>query len=284
MSLYSKPQFDLIYDLIEQSNPGFKSIIPEQVLGFTGAIAVSPSPNPTINAQVRTKLKQVGAGITGVQSFNYRRISLNALFRNTRFALSFYSDGGALPGVETIRAHLNRVYGLSLEPGELTRGSQVSGNQYNYSIDSSALCYTPDTFTISWSNAARSYQDILPTGTLLDVFSLGADLPQWYFAVASTDHRPIKSVFDSFMPQDPSSAVITITQSTVGITDLAQWWGIEFDPTVSYEQSPTGFLGRRMQHLATNNAGVPNANSVDFVGVYYVFAEQNRPALYFHYN
>jgi len=120
MALYSLSQRQFLYDAINAENPG--AITPvsldNALIGDPKAIAVQPS---GANTEITVRGRQ-GRGYTGVQTFRYKRLSLNDLFKNIVPQVTapnaygyLYTDAKKLAFAQNV----NGRYGLNLEAADI---------------------------------------------------------------------------------------------------------------------------------------------------------------------
>lgn len=120
MALYSLTQRQFLYDAINAENPGAIEplALTNAIIGTPKAIAVQPS---GANTEITIRGRQ-GRGYTGVQTFRYKRLSLNDLFKNITPQVTapnaygyLYTDAKKLAFAQNI----NGRYGLNLEAADI---------------------------------------------------------------------------------------------------------------------------------------------------------------------
>lgn len=131
MPLYNKPSKDLVYDLINEANPSLP-------VALTSANTKLGDPAPVTipgNSFPNTSIAVISSSpdYIGRKVVNYRRISLNNLFRGITVQLNKYSanQGAANSVVFTLYQLLpilNVVYGLNLSQDDVTDVNILRGN------------------------------------------------------------------------------------------------------------------------------------------------------------
>lgn len=120
MALYSLSQRQFLYDAINAENPG--AIEPMGLnnadIGIPKAIPATPS---GANTEITIRGRQ-GRGYVGVQTFRYKRLSLNDLFRNMTPQVTSPNAYGWLTALSKKTAfvqNINGRYGMNLVPEDI---------------------------------------------------------------------------------------------------------------------------------------------------------------------
>lgn len=163
---YRKSQSDLLRDLIEKANPGFKAKVPvgTYTLGAPAAIASPVGPlfnNTTIKITAGTGQTSV----IGSRTINYRRISLDKLFNGRTVVIEKYTIANSLPFAE-IAPMIAQQLGVNLDSADFNVNVALSpDSSYPFTMKATSLCYT-GTIRVTWTKGKRDIAELFGTGEL----------------------------------------------------------------------------------------------------------------------
>lgn len=270
---YRTPQSDMIYDLIEKSNPGFKAIYPKGsvTFGVPAVIAVNKN-DPYKNDTSILVTPKAGSGGIGKVTVNYRRIDLTVLFKNVPVRLdNYHTSASALPAVYV--PWFAAKYGVSLESGDVSAGQNItSGTQYARGPVASCLCYK-GTINILWTLGLRPITDIItdanrglagrgyPGG---NDFSVGRK-PTGEFMTLTQDATEIKT----------NLAAIPVSWAAPGgananLQTICDWLNANSGQTgwnIGNANAPGGTQNIQWFRYTLPNANVPEADSTKYTSV-----------------
>lgn len=262
---YNKPQIDLLYKLIAESNPGVVyPIIPENAkIGKPEAIAVMPG---TI-ANTRIPISGQGPYMASVR-VNYRRINLTELFKGVTISFDTWTGSNYLSGV-TLREYLNKAYGLALTATEIPDGAVWVGGRNALNIAASSLCYTGSVSWI-WTNGRREIGAVLTKpdvdGRLFpggNVFG-GSRKPQGEYVCYDLDFDSVKvTSFVNILPASWPSWVSAASWAAPLFNFLQTKVSPLFDISKPHTEVG-GIEGAPGVHIALPSALVPEANSAKY--------------------
>jgi len=143
MALYSLSQRQFLFDAINAENPG--AITPmsfdNAVFGTPKAIPVQPS---GANTEIIIRGRQ-GRGYTGAQTFRYKRLSLNDLFKNFTPQVTAPDAYGSLyttPKKAAFAQNLNGRYGLNLVAEDIPDVYVYLNTKNTVSVTNACIQYT----------------------------------------------------------------------------------------------------------------------------------------------
>ncbi|ANZ48721.1 virion structural protein [Erwinia phage vB_EamM_ChrisDB] len=143
MALYSLSQRQFLYDAINAENPG--AIMPMELenanIGIPRAIAVTAS---GANTEITIRGRQ-GRGYVGAQTFRYKRLSLNDLFKNMTPQVTAPNAYGWLNVVSKRTAfaqNLNGRYGLNLVADDIPENYIYLNVLNTLRVNASCIQYT----------------------------------------------------------------------------------------------------------------------------------------------
>lgn len=289
MPLYSKPSKDLVYDLINEANPGLDiPVAPANVvLGTPAVIANQAWPNN--NTSIVASPAPGTSDYIGRQTLTYRRLDLSALFRGQTILIKKFksvtssSSGTLMYTLYQLLADINARYGMNLTEDDVTnanilRGNTLEDGQYTTTITVStkatSLGYT-GTFALKWINTKQSLEEMV---TIRDIpgraFPGGND-----FSGAHKDIL-ISNAFGldcteitksgnptwngaAFAMQAPATDAGTVTIIKGILAAVNQKCGTSYSYDVDYK-TQNGMKGLTWQAVVLPNANYPEANSTDF--------------------
>lgn len=309
MPLYTKPSKELVYDLINEANPGLDiPVSPTNVA--LGAPAIIPGVSwPNSNTTIVASPAAGSNDFIGKQSLNYRRLDLSALFRGQIIQIKkFKSTSGSVAGtlmytVYQLLEDINQTYGMKLTQDDINDANIVRGNvqedgQYTTTVavttKANSLGFTGQ-FSLKWVNTKQSIEDMITVSSLpgriypggndftgvrapilqplsygID-FSLTAKTYPWngYPSSVSKTNQTPGNQFTAFL--NPAMGVINDAFQTALKTNIA--WGTEISNMTAAVVT------------SANAAAYPEVNLTDYshclvVGNCPIYGDGS---LYFHY-
>jgi hypothetical protein len=281
---YRKPQSEMIYDLIEKSNPGFKDVFPlgSVTFGTPTAIAVDGADPFKNDTSIVVKPTAASGGI-GQVTVKYRRIDLTALFRNITLKLdNYYTTTSAFPAqwVPWVAAR----YGISLTVDDVASSQNIaSGSAATRGPIAACLCYK-GTFSILWTLGKRPITDVITDanrGLIGRLYPGGNDFsvgrkPTGEFMTLSQDATAIKTTL---------SAIPTTYNPTgganAGIQTICDWLNANSGQTgwnIGNANTPGGTQNIQWFRYTLPNAAVPEVDSTKYTSVVVI---QSNPDSWF---
>lgn len=175
MSIYSKPSADLVYDLINEANPGLPFLVSPSNVKLGVPSIVTPGVGTFQDTQIALTGK-VNSPFIGTVPVKYRRISLTKLFTGVQVEIHKYSP--RLPGgagtlmftVYELLADINNKFGLSLTQDDvndvnITRPTnQNSDGKYERTVTvttkTTSLGFV-GSFALRWVEAAQDIDTMI---------------------------------------------------------------------------------------------------------------------------
>ena len=120
MSIYPKPSIGLVYDLINQSNPGLSTPVSASNVKLGTPTAITPEGIRNTSIRVQALPNQFYIGNT---TLKYRRINLPDLFKNMNLEIRKYSAAASNVSPYSLYNLLNDIntkFGLSLTTDDFT--------------------------------------------------------------------------------------------------------------------------------------------------------------------
>lgn len=273
-----KAQRQLLYDLIEETNPGFQALFPLAQLDFgtPSASAVVLGDPYKRDTQVVVSAK-AGSGFMGSKTIRYRRIDLSFVFRNMTAQLTdWYSAAAtALPKAAWIAA-LNAKYGLLLLESDIpvsNIGALPWNTVYGMTIDATCLCYKATAgVNLQWLKGKRPMLDMIPDAKQVLVgraFPAGNDFtdpnrkPVGEWETFGLDASELKTTLEALAASQVIAVGSTIPAVNAVLNFLAGNSGRDYFSNKA--STVKGGLGGLTWYKYTiPNAGVPEANSQRF--------------------
>ncbi|QVW28662.1 hypothetical protein pEaSNUABM8_00165 [Erwinia phage pEa_SNUABM_8] len=167
MALYSLSQRQFLYDAINAENPG--AIMPMDLdnANFGVPKAITPTASGA-NTEITVRGRQ-GRGYVGVQTFRYKRLSLNDLFRNMTPQVTAPNAYGWLnvPSKRLAFAqNLNGRYGLNLEADDIPEQYIYLNLSNTLRVNASCIQYT-GTITFMSIRGKNNLEELVVNDILL---------------------------------------------------------------------------------------------------------------------
>lgn len=157
MPIFGKQSKDLVYDLINQSNPGLPVPASSSTVNLNVPTAITPAGGKIQNTQMVLNAP-ANSPFLGKKTITYRRIDLSNLFRSVIVQINKYSAAAAAGKQNTIAfslyqlmADLNTRYGMSFTTDDLTDVNITRGNTQN------AQGYYYNTVTVTAKATSLAY-------------------------------------------------------------------------------------------------------------------------------
>jgi hypothetical protein len=316
MPLYTKPSKLMVYDLINEANPGLTTpvTVDNVKLGIPTVI-----PNAQSNSQ-NTRIMLSGT-TTGeyINKFEvkYTRIDLALLLRSQLIEINKFS-----PKADTtlnafllsaLLPDINAKYGLNFEMGvdvnevQIPRGTQVDGkwtSTTTVTIAGGSLGYV-GTFRIKWTQAPQDLEGMITTKELqgrlfpggndftgvhkeiMDSVSYGFDFSSTLYKWVAYNGAAINDMLLGFSGS-PSPAWTSFVNEALGIVNAT--FGTNYKCTLNsngYLSTPGEFSGMRFSAVYIPGNGAPAANK-SFTHVMVIKIPADCPwatgTLYLHIN
>jgi hypothetical protein len=172
MPLYTKPAKQLVYDLINEANPDLPIPLSASNMKLSDPSAVTVPGNAVLNTAITCSASS--PDYIGRKTLNYRRISLNNLFRGMTVQINKYSANQAAAGSVVFTVYqllpiLNTMYGLNLTEDDLTnvnitRGSTQENGFYTSTVTVTAKATSLGyigTFQLKWRSAPQELESMI---------------------------------------------------------------------------------------------------------------------------
>lgn len=233
MPIYSKPSDDLVYDLINLSNPLLPTPVTKANVRLT---AVTPIAAPTDFRNTTVEMVALPGGqYLGRESLKYRRLDLTKLFRGLVVKIKKYSPmQNANTNVVVFRSFdlldaINAKYGLSLTEDDINdvsilRGTSKSEDNFYTSTTTITTKSTSKawvgSFTLVWEGAPQGIDSLINVADITGLYYPGGD-------VFDEHHKKIIDTvvfdvdFSGFMTASPATSSSWQVAGTVGAGSAA---------------------------------------------------------------
>ena len=274
MTDYRKPTDQLVFDLIEESNPGFKATfdITKLALGSLAVIPVDPTDPFKRDTKIRVSGKP-GSDVIGIKDITYRRINLRTLMNGMGAIVSrIYSATGNLTPAQW-QSEINRLMGVKIPSASWSTGIAVpstpawtpgSPGSYNLALNGGDLCYV-GTVPFTYIAGKRMASDILGNEPVVNGrlwpggnnFGAGSK-PRGEFLAYGMDFSEINNL--AMIPGPVTIAVGANNFVTDAILARLQAQSPEYNWANLIHTTPGGILGTVWTRVTLPNAAVPEAN------------------------
>lgn len=268
---YRKPQAELIYDLIEKSNPGFKEIFPIGSVTFGAPTNITvDSADPFKNDTSVVVTPTSASGAIGKATVKYRRVDLSKAFKGMTMQLIKYYTASVVPSTVWLPWFAEQ-YGFSLVASDLTGTPNiVTGSSTTQTIRTTSLCYK-GSFTVGWTLGKRPLSDLITDANRALVgrlypggndFTTPGRKPQGEFLVYCQDASALTSLLEAFTsgstPASDNPLVVALVNWLLANTQRTDW------NTGSATVGTGGLVGSNWYKYSLPNAAIPEANSTKF--------------------
>lgn len=271
---YRKPTDQLVFDLIEESNPGFKTTfdITKLALGTPTAITVDQADPYKRDTKIRVSGKP-GSDVIGIKDITYRRIDLLKLMNGmASLVCREYAVNSSLPPSQW-RPFINKALGVNIPAASWSSSfnlgstpSWVPGNAANYTVQlgTTDLCYI-NRVPITYIAGKRTVNDILGAEPVVNGrlwpggndFSAGSK-PRGEFLAYGMDFSEINNL--AMIAGPVTIAVGANNFVTDAILARLQAQSPEYNWANLIHTTPGGILGTVWTRVTLPNAAVPEAN------------------------
>lgn len=262
---YKKPTIDLLYTLIEYSNPGFTAQFPKGTIVFSAPTVVAIVDGDAYKTDTSVKISSApGAGKIGSQTIRYRRIDLSTLFKQMAIRLNDYQPSSALPEANW-RSSFRANYGINIADEDFLTGGGIGVGTTLIQIRPTALCYK-GSFSINWvigkrpitvliTDANRALPGRLYPGG--NDFTTPGRKPQGEFLTFCQDASNISATLETIT----TGAAATDVQLTAVVNFLLANTARTDWNKGSASTGTGGISGMNWFKYTLPNAAVPEANS-----------------------
>lgn len=265
---YKATSIDLLYQLIEYSNPGFTAEFPKGTLQFSAPTAVAVIPGDVYKTDTSVNVSSApGAGKVGNKDIRYRRISLPVLFKNMVIRLTAYYTTSGLPRDEW-RSLFRATYGINIPDEDFASTAGIVAGNNTVRIATTSLCYK-DSFTVNLVKSGRPVTDVITdanralAGRLYpggNDFTSPGRKQQGEFTVYCIDASEV------FLQHPTLVASGTWPSGGIGAT-LANWLNVHTSRknwNVGQHTVEGGLTGLSFFKYTIPHANVPEANSAKY--------------------
>lgn len=262
-SYYSKPQTELLLNLINESNPGLMELrdLLNTRMGvpFVRTPAAGEIQNTSLELYAQPSTFYVGKKIV-----HYRRLDLTKLFANMVLDIEYWTPSG-LAKVDWIRM-LNEKYGLSINDVDMSAAGIMSAETtYTLTFSAASLAYI-GTFRVRYTKGKRALDQILT----LDRYA------GLYWDSSYVQGKPLLTPvnfsldYSRFFNIDTITNGITLNNAGAYYSEvkaLIDWFnkcsGMALDLGIDHTL-PNGVKGLTMSRFTLPNVNVPEANSARY--------------------
>lgn len=258
---YSKPQLQLLLDLINESNPGLLEM--RDLVNSRLGVPFARTPGAGEIQDTSIELYALpGSFYIGKRIVNYRRMQLNKLFANVLFEIDEWNAGN-LPKDDWIRL-INAKYGLKLVVTDVlpAYGAAASGDAYTITVDPSSVAYS-GTFRFRWTRGKRTLDQIIPVTSMTGL----------YWDANYVQGKPLMNLVGmsiDFSRFSGATAIVTgsaISDTSSDVRAMAEWFsgytGKTINPRISHTQEG-GIGGLTITRFTLPSANLPEANAAKF--------------------
>lgn len=289
MTDFRKPQDDLLYDLIEEANPGFKAKFAKGSFVIDNLRTYTPQAGEIANTIARLRAAPGSAGI-GTKDIKYRRIDLSKLFKNiSPITLTTWQAATNLP-IANVIAEINARYGLYLRPEDFPSTSSI-GTTTATMVCSASQCFISQ-FSARYVKGKRPASDAITNPSLNGrLYQGGNDFPagsktQGDYLTYGMDLSAVAATINA-LSASGSLAAANASLVTIVAEMNKQMGSNMFD--ASQAHSVQGGMGGLafLRLSALPNASYPFANSAKFSKVIMFTAQATswfQGTMYCHYN
>jgi hypothetical protein len=268
---YKADQIDILYDLIEKSNPGFKTEFPKGTILFAVPATVALIPTDPYHTDTSIRITGApGSGKLGNQTVRYRRIDLSVIFKHMTLRMNDYSATTTL-AVATWKASFIQKFGITIPAADISNSTALtSGTLTNVTVAATSLCYK-GTVQLTWTVGARPFPSIITDANRALVGRLypggndfsGGRKPQGEFQVYCQDASAIGATIEAY------AAVFNVGagDNTAATKSLIDWLNSTTGRTnwsTAVSTTDGGIGGITWYRYTIPSASVPEANSAKY--------------------
>ena len=267
---YKSDQIDILYDLIERSNPGFTAQYPKGTVQFTTVTSVALIPGDPYKTDTSILVSAVpGGSALGRQTVRYRRIDFATIFRNMKLTLNDYSATTTL-AVATWKASFAQKFGINIPAADISNTGALSNNTLtNITVVATSSCYK-GTVQLTWTNGPRPFPSLITdsnralTGRLYpggNDFTTPGRKPQGEFMAFCQDASLLSTQLEAMTngtQPDASPLMAAVADWLNSSTSRTDWSPKNSNGNVG------GIGALNWFRYTLPNAAVPEANSAKF--------------------
>lgn len=301
-TVYPLPARDMVYDLINESNPGLPQPLTAAVALLGTPTAITPGGGDYRNTQIKLIANGDSQVYIGKKTLAYRRIDLSALFRGMEIKIKKKSSrepgssGSFMYTLYELLDDINAKYGLSLTTDDfvdasITRSAAVGADGYYYGqanlvCKPTSLAYI-GSVVVKWESDALPFSEVVGNGILDgrswpggNDFPVGRE-PQGEYLFYGVDCSPQAATLNSWSSPGANN---TGTQSFI------EWLNSEVGSELLYNVAHTtlnGVSGLTRIRYTLPNAALPEANSAQFNRAMVFLSQEGSwfsGKMIFHYN
>lgn len=263
---YKRARNELLYDLIEKSNPGFKSRVSIDSLGFDTLTNIA-SGNNFADTSIRLYPASGVADFVGSQVLTYRRIDLSKLFRGRTLTVTKFTTNSSITKAEFLDLLLAQ-HGVRLHTDDVPNTSFTVNTLTVVNIAAGSWCWK-GSFSVTWVRGKRNISEFVGDRKLnarnwpqaMIDFQNGSK-PQGELLLYHLDYSQFSSEFASWVTGNYvyGSGIDTIVARLNALSTTAI--GITF--TSGKVSTQPGLENSKLMRYALPNAAVPEANSAEY--------------------
>lgn len=269
---YKADQIDILYDLVEASNPGFKTQFPKGTIQFGTPAVISVQPGDLYKNDTSILISAApGSSALGQQTVKYRRIDLSTIYRGMKLTLNDYVASGTLP-VATWKASFVQKYGIKIPASDIANTAALtSGTLTNINVAAASQCYK-GTVQLTWTVGPRPFTSLITDANRAlaarlypggNDFTTPGRKPQGEFLAYCQDASSIGSTIEAY------AAVFNVTagDNSAAVQALIGWLNSNTSRTnwSSLASTTDGGIGGLTWYKYTIPSGsVPEANTAKY--------------------
>ena len=262
-AFYSRPQLEILLELINQANPGLLEMRDLVNSRFGNISTYTPKAGEIADTALELYALP-GSFYIGKRTVYYRRIQLQNYFANMVLEFDDWWPGATMAKPDYC-AMISKKYGINFTAEEdlLSRhGNVSSGNQYTLQVSPTSKIFA-GTFKFKWTRGKRTLGEVLSPDQYKGLY--------W-----DTNYIEGKSLmnlvglaidFTRFPASKSLTTGLTIAATNSDVRAMAEWFGTytgqALDVMTPHTQ-PGGIQGLQVTRFTLPNVNVPEANSDKF--------------------
>lgn len=153
MPLYAKPSKELVYDLINASNPTLPIPLTPLNMALSDVKAATVSGNSVVNTSI--SCVSIAGDYVGRKTLNYRRLNFATMFRGQILQINRYSPTQTSAGVVAFTVYqllpvINATYGLNLTEDDVNNANIARGNTLEDGFYTTTVTLTTKATSLGW--------------------------------------------------------------------------------------------------------------------------------------
>ncbi|MNO12974.1 hypothetical protein D3C76_25940 [compost metagenome] len=259
-SYYSKPQLQVLLELINEANPGLLELRDLENSRFGVPTPYTPKAGEIADTQL--ELYATPASFyTGKRIVYYRRINIATLFKNMQLDIDYWLAGNM--GKAELIMLLNERHGLSLIDTDLATGAISEGASRSITMSGTSVVYAPASFLVRWTKGKRELDKIL-TKDKYDSL---------YWDANYVEGKPLMNLVGMGIDNSRFAGAKGIPNGTVigaasgQVREMADWFSAYTGLTIDVRVDHTlqgGLSGLRVTRFTLPDASLPEANAAKF--------------------